>query len=261
MQPDIINLTAMTRIALVFVILVVVVFAVHMLTKSKKFENSPVALPLCCLAALIVGFAGLYALSTGGPDPREIADFKPFQDSEFDKAAGLLMQAAGSEYLDVSMADGVGVSNLTIAFEEGEFRGMNFIGRFPFGEEVRTRSVSVSDDGTVWSYDVEPDGPWDFIDAGTLAGAISALDEDTVSDYNVPLGGRTSILTGLNSVPVSEYTDEPYYGSSDDPYYYMMYSGGGFLPLPELAPAADEEVLLLRIASGGDRMDALLPAI
>ena len=61
MQPDIINLTAMTRIALVFVILVVVVFAVHMLTKSKKFENSPVALPLCCLAALIVGFAGLYA--------------------------------------------------------------------------------------------------------------------------------------------------------------------------------------------------------
>lgn len=99
MQPDIINLTAMTRIALVFVILVVVVFAVHMLTKSKKFENSPVALPLCCLAALIVGFAGLYALSTGGPDPREIADFKPFQDREFDKAAGLLMQAAGSEYL------------------------------------------------------------------------------------------------------------------------------------------------------------------
>ena len=78
---------------------------------------------------------------------------------------------------------------------------------------------------------------------------------------SVPLGGRTSILTGLNSVPVSEYTDEPYYGSSDDPYYYMMYSGGGFLPLPELAPAADEEVLLLRIASGGDRMDALLPAI
>ena len=86
MQPLIV-LPGALRVALVIAAVAVAVLIIHLLTGSQRFEKRPGALTIICLVILCLGFAALFALSHGSPDPREIEGFEPFEASDTGSAA------------------------------------------------------------------------------------------------------------------------------------------------------------------------------
>ena len=71
-----IQLSSTLRIALILLVIASVVLAIHLLTRSEKLRVR--TLSLLCVAALLVGWACLFALSHGNPDPRTLEGFEPF---------------------------------------------------------------------------------------------------------------------------------------------------------------------------------------
>ena len=93
MQPLIV-LPGALRVALVIAAVAVAVLIIHLLTGSQRFEKRPGALTVICLVILCLGFAALFALSHGSPDPREIEGFEPFEASDTGSAAALVSDRA-----------------------------------------------------------------------------------------------------------------------------------------------------------------------
>ena len=155
MQPLIV-LPGALRVALVIAAVAVAVLIIHLLTGSQRFEKRPGALTVICLVILCLGFAALFALSHGSPDPREIEGFEPFEASDTGSAAALVSTALGMEYSDGESAGRAEVCAMELRYEGGKFVSLTLTARFTGlnpdenGETaVWMRDISVDADGSV----------------------------------------------------------------------------------------------------------------
>lgn len=140
-----INLSSTLRIAIVVLVVVAVVFAIHLLTRSEKLHAR--TLTLLCALALLLGWACLFAVSHGRPDPRELEGFEPFSTRELSAAGEAMEDAVALEYLDAADASGVRLVSCEMSFVDGEFSHMAFTAAFSGGTDSWTRHIDITEDG------------------------------------------------------------------------------------------------------------------
>lgn len=140
-----INLSSTLRIAIVVLVVVAVVFAIHLLTRSEKLHAR--TLTLLCALALLLGWACLFAVSHGRPDPRELEGFEPFSTRELSAAGEAMEDAVALEYLDAADASGVRLVSCEMSFVDGEFSHMDFTAAFSGGTDSWTRHIDITEDG------------------------------------------------------------------------------------------------------------------
>ena len=134
-----IQLSSTLRIALILLVIASVVLAIHLLTRSEKLRVR--TLSLLCVAALLVGWACLFALSHGNPDPRTLEGFEPFDAQQLSAAGEALEDAAALEFLDAANAAGARLRALDISFRDGKFSHMDFTAVFSGGEDTEDGQV------------------------------------------------------------------------------------------------------------------------
>lgn len=171
-----VQLSSTLRIALILLVIASVVLAIHLLTSSEKLRVR--TLSLLCVAALLVGWACLFALSHGNPDPRTLEGFEPFDAQRLSAAGEALEDAAALEFLDAANAAGARLSALDISFRDGKFSHMDFTAVFSGGEDSWKRNIDVTEDGQVVAGGrslVEADAALPAL--SDIAGALARLQE------------------------------------------------------------------------------------
>ena len=171
-----IQLSSTLRIALVILVIASVVLAIHLLTRSEKLRAR--TLSLLCVAALLVGWACLFALSRGEPDPHTLEGFEPFDAQQLSAAGDALEDAAALEFLDAANAAGARLSAIDISFRDGKFSHMDFTAVFSGGEDSWKRNIDVTEDGQVVAGGrslVEADAALPAL--SDIAGALARLEE------------------------------------------------------------------------------------
>lgn len=181
MQPLIV-LPGALRVALVIAAVAVAVLIIHLLTGSQRFEKRPGALTVICLVILCLGFAALFALSHGSPDPREIEGFEPFEDTDTESAAALVSDALGMEYSDGESAGRAEVCAMELRYEGGKFASLTLTARFTGlnpdenGETaVWMREISVDAAGSVSRGERATDNGAAGVDSEELVSALEGL--------------------------------------------------------------------------------------
>ena len=181
MQPLIV-LPGALRVALVIAAVAVAVLIIHLLTGSQRFEKRPGALTIICLVILCLGFAALFALSHGSPDPREIEGFEPFETSDTGSAAALVSDALGMEYSDGESAGRAEVCAMELRYEGDKFVSLTLTARFTGlnpdenGETaVWMRDISVDADGSVSRGERAADNGAAGVDSEELVSALEGL--------------------------------------------------------------------------------------
>ena len=175
MQPSI-QLSSTLRIALVILVIASVVLAIHLLTRSEKLRAR--TLSLLCVAALLVGWGCLFALSRGEPDPHTLEGFEPFDAQQLSAAGEALEDAAALEFLDAANAAGARLSAIDISFRDGKFSHMDFTAVFSGGEDSWMRNIDVTADGRAIAGGrslVEADAALPAL--SDIAGALARLEE------------------------------------------------------------------------------------
>lgn len=171
-----IQLSSTLRIALVILVIASVVLAIHLLTRSEKMRAR--TLSLLCVAALLVGWACLFALSRGEPDPHTLEGFEPFDAQQLSAAGEALEDAAALEFLDAANAAGARLSAIDISFRDGKFSHMDFTAVFSGGEDSWMRNIDVTADGRAIAGGrslVEADAALPAL--SDIAGALARLEE------------------------------------------------------------------------------------
>ena len=117
MTPGI-QLSNMTRLALVVALVLAAVLAVHFLTRHPGLQSKPLKLSLCCLAVLVLGSAGLYAIAQTGPDARRLEGFDALAGADGGSAASLLESIADMDSLPGAEPD-AGAVSLRLDYDGG----------------------------------------------------------------------------------------------------------------------------------------------
>lgn len=194
MQPLIV-LPGALRVALVIAAVAVAVLIIHLLTGSQRFEKRPGALTIICLVILCLGFAALFALSHGSPDPREIEGFEPFEASDTGSAAALVSDALGMEYSDGESAGRAEVCAMELRYEGGKFVSLTLTARFTGLNPVENGETAV------WMRDISVDA------AGSVSRGERAADNGAAgvdSEELVSALEGLGIASGTQSVTLKE---------------------------------------------------------
>ena len=213
MQPALSNTT---RLALVIAIIVVVVLAIHMITMGAKNGRKPAVITLCTLVVLLLGFAGLFALSNGTPDPVELEDFSAPAFDDTGAVAQLVREAVGADLLDPDGGVEADISKLDVSFgDDGTFLGMSFYARYGSGDKSWTREIDVDAGGRVSISDAAPASDAAWVDAGRVEDAIAALDGSGLSGNRYvmadkamdasELGAEEQVFDGTGYVSAADY--------------------------------------------------------
>lgn len=241
MQPGI-QLSSITRLALVIVIIAVAVGIIHFLAKSVKLGKQPLKLALSCFVVFLVSAAGLFALSQGIPDNRQIDNFKPFTVNEFSNAATLVEDAVESNFNDSSDGDTAEIADLNLVYIDGEFGHLKFTAHIGGGDTYWQRTLDVTTNGIIVAGGrIDSPGPGSALPLDAFLGAMHAIEESgLISSLGIPENAGLSVTLNSPSVP------EAYSGSAAHVFY-----GGGLMPIDEyLAGTPAPSVFPLALLSG-----------
>ena len=167
MTPGI-QLSNMTRLALVVALVLAAVLAVHFLTRHPGLQSKPLKLSLCCLAVLVLGSAGLYAIAQTGPDARRLEGFDALAGADGGSAASLLESIADMDSLPGAEPD-AGAVSLRLDYDGGRLAGLELRAALAVEDGVWLRDYAAGADGTLSSGDAHgrgtppprcPSGTW-----------------------------------------------------------------------------------------------------
>ena len=188
MQPGI-QLSSTVRIALIIAVIAAAVIILHIISRSEKFPRSPRKYTLLCFAVLLAGFAGLFVLSRGGLDPRELPGFKPFAAGELSAAAEAVEDSVALEYSS-GEASGAELTEFGVVFENGEFSRMDFTAALSGGDEAWSRSFRIVTPDNRLASDrrvmLNPGSAGGVIPVESLSAALSALEAANWDDALAP---------------------------------------------------------------------------
>ena len=147
MTPGI-QLSNMTRLALVVALVLAAVLAVHFLTRHPGLQSKPLKLSLCCLAVLVLGSAGLYAIAQTGPDARRLEGFDALAGADGGSAASLLESIADMDSLPGAEPD-AGAVSLRLDYDGGRLAGLELRAALAVEDGVWLRDYAAGADGTL----------------------------------------------------------------------------------------------------------------
>ena len=243
-----IYLSNATRLILIAAVIAVIVAAIHLTARSEKLQRRRAALPIACLCLLCAGFALLFGLSHGSPDPQEAEGFAPFAPDELSAAAELMGEAISGEYFSPGDAGGrVELNHFDIVFEDGAFDRLALSasftslnpdadGSFPWWQ----RAMAINRDGEIYRFErAGGGGRLDGLPAETALDALRGLEGLGWCDtLGVAPSAVSSVTLSSGRSTAASLAGQPAWALA----------GGGLVPLEDYS--GTQELFYLAVTAG-----------